>query len=177
MHSVLYTCLLYYISVKGNSKKWHIAPLNCLLFAGVLHLMETGDVQKKDLIEHPENYILLTTLDEGLFSYISNPFSIRIRFQYERGKVIRYAVQFHGVFRNSWNWVYIESLDNSIKQICFKTPQSLTGSKGYCLFLSVSLQYVINRFENWEATWANLNYTWAQRTFSCQRIWECSQRN
>ncbi|XP_066502512.1 chordin-like protein 2 [Hoplias malabaricus] len=31
---------------------------------GVLHLMETGDVQKKDLIEHPENYILLTTLDE-----------------------------------------------------------------------------------------------------------------
>ncbi|XP_051533236.1 chordin-like protein 2 isoform X1 [Myxocyprinus asiaticus] len=31
---------------------------------GVLHLMETGDVQKKDLIEHPESYILLTTLDE-----------------------------------------------------------------------------------------------------------------
>ncbi|XP_056586149.1 chordin-like protein 2 isoform X2 [Triplophysa dalaica] len=31
---------------------------------GVLHLVETGDVQKKDLIEHPENYILLTTLDE-----------------------------------------------------------------------------------------------------------------
>ncbi|KAL6469949.1 hypothetical protein MHYP_G00210680 [Metynnis hypsauchen] len=31
---------------------------------GVLHLMETGDVQKKDLIEHPENYVLLTTLDE-----------------------------------------------------------------------------------------------------------------
>ncbi|XP_047661984.1 chordin-like protein 2 isoform X2 [Tachysurus fulvidraco] len=31
---------------------------------GVLHLMETGDVQKKDLIEHPENYILLTMLDE-----------------------------------------------------------------------------------------------------------------
>lgn len=31
---------------------------------GVLHLMETGDVQKKDLIDHPENYILLTTLDE-----------------------------------------------------------------------------------------------------------------
>lgn len=31
--------------------------------------METGDVQKKDLIEHPENYILLTTLDEGLFLF------------------------------------------------------------------------------------------------------------
>lgn len=31
--------------------------------------METGDVQKKDLIEHPENYILLTTLDEGLFIF------------------------------------------------------------------------------------------------------------
>lgn len=29
--------------------------------------METGDVQKKDLMEHPENYILLTTLDEGEF--------------------------------------------------------------------------------------------------------------
>lgn len=32
--------------------------------------METGDVQKKDLIEHPENYILLTTLDEGEFFII-----------------------------------------------------------------------------------------------------------
>ncbi|XP_036380977.1 chordin-like protein 2 [Megalops cyprinoides] len=31
---------------------------------GVLHLMETGDLQKKDLTEHPENYVLLTTLDE-----------------------------------------------------------------------------------------------------------------
>ncbi|XP_030638516.1 chordin-like protein 2 [Chanos chanos] len=31
---------------------------------GVLHLMESGDIQKKDLMENPENYILLTTLDE-----------------------------------------------------------------------------------------------------------------
>ncbi|KAJ8342814.1 hypothetical protein SKAU_G00327420 [Synaphobranchus kaupii] len=29
-----------------------------------LRLMETGGLQKKDLAEHPENYILLTTLDE-----------------------------------------------------------------------------------------------------------------
>lgn len=41
-----------------------------LIYLGALHLMETGDVQKKDLMEHPENYILLTTLDEGEFSYI-----------------------------------------------------------------------------------------------------------
>lgn len=42
---------------------------------GVLHLMETGDVQKKDLIEHPENYILLTALDEGEFLYhLPSPF-------------------------------------------------------------------------------------------------------
>ncbi|XP_060792036.1 chordin-like protein 2 isoform X2 [Neoarius graeffei] len=34
---------------------------------GVLHLMETGDVQKKDLVKHPENYILLTTLDEDVW--------------------------------------------------------------------------------------------------------------
>lgn len=27
--------------------------------------METGDLQKKDLTDHPENYIFLTTLDEG----------------------------------------------------------------------------------------------------------------
>lgn len=33
--------------------------------AGVLHLMEIGDVQKKDIVDHPENYTLLTTLDEG----------------------------------------------------------------------------------------------------------------
>ncbi|CAG00588.1 unnamed protein product, partial [Tetraodon nigroviridis] len=29
-------------------------------------LMEIGDVQKKDIVDHPENYSLLTTLDEGL---------------------------------------------------------------------------------------------------------------
>lgn len=34
--------------------------------AGVLQLMEIGDVQKKDIVDHPENYTLLTTLDEGL---------------------------------------------------------------------------------------------------------------
>lgn len=28
--------------------------------------MEIGDVQKKDIVDHPENYTLLTTLDEGL---------------------------------------------------------------------------------------------------------------
>lgn len=38
--------------------------------------METGDVQKKDLIEHPENYILLTTLDEGEFSPLFSSFLI-----------------------------------------------------------------------------------------------------
>ncbi|XP_028839594.1 chordin-like protein 2 isoform X1 [Denticeps clupeoides] len=31
---------------------------------GVLQLMETGDLQRKDLIEHPESYVLLSTLDE-----------------------------------------------------------------------------------------------------------------
>ncbi|XP_023656262.1 chordin-like protein 2 isoform X1 [Paramormyrops kingsleyae] len=31
---------------------------------GVLHLAETWDLQKKDLAEHPENYVLLTTVDE-----------------------------------------------------------------------------------------------------------------
>lgn len=28
--------------------------------------MEIGDIQKKDIMDHPENYTLLTTLDEGL---------------------------------------------------------------------------------------------------------------
>lgn len=28
--------------------------------------MEIGDVEKKDIVDHPENYTLLTTLDEGL---------------------------------------------------------------------------------------------------------------
>lgn len=31
---------------------------------GVLQLMEIGDVQRKDIVDHPENYTLLTTLDE-----------------------------------------------------------------------------------------------------------------
>lgn len=30
----------------------------------VLQLMEIGDVQRKDILDHPENYALLTTLDE-----------------------------------------------------------------------------------------------------------------
>ncbi|XP_037834952.1 chordin-like protein 2 isoform X2 [Kryptolebias marmoratus] len=32
---------------------------------GVLQIMEIGDVQRKDITDHPENYKLLTTLDEG----------------------------------------------------------------------------------------------------------------
>lgn len=51
-------------TVKSRSWKQPI-----FYISGVLHLMETGDVQKKDLIEHPENYILLTTLDEGEVLY------------------------------------------------------------------------------------------------------------
>lgn len=35
--------------------------------AGVLQLMKIGDIQRKDILDHPENYTLLTTLDEGLF--------------------------------------------------------------------------------------------------------------
>ncbi|XP_022618265.1 chordin-like protein 2 isoform X2 [Seriola dumerili] len=31
---------------------------------GVLQLMEIGDVQRKDIMDHPENYTMLTTLDE-----------------------------------------------------------------------------------------------------------------
>ncbi|KAF3706453.1 Chordin-like protein 2 Precursor [Channa argus] len=31
---------------------------------GVLQLMEIGDVQRKDIVDHPENYTLLTILDE-----------------------------------------------------------------------------------------------------------------
>lgn len=30
-------------------------------------MMEIGDVQRKDITDHPENYTLLTMLDEGLF--------------------------------------------------------------------------------------------------------------
>lgn len=29
-------------------------------------MMEVGDVQRKDITDHPENYTHLTTLDEGL---------------------------------------------------------------------------------------------------------------
>ncbi|KAF3705989.1 Chordin-like protein 2 [Channa argus] len=32
---------------------------------GVLQLMEIGDVQRKDIVDHPENYTLLTILDEA----------------------------------------------------------------------------------------------------------------
>lgn len=32
--------------------------------------MEIGDVQRKDITDHPENYTLLTALDEGLCSSV-----------------------------------------------------------------------------------------------------------
>lgn len=35
------------------------------VYSDVLQLMEIGDVQRKDIMDHPENYTLLTTLDEG----------------------------------------------------------------------------------------------------------------
>lgn len=35
--------------------------------------MEIGDVQKKDIVDHPENYTLLTTLDEGLSRHAMPP--------------------------------------------------------------------------------------------------------
>uniref|UniRef100_A0A8C5GQ79 Chordin-like protein 2 n=1 Tax=Gouania willdenowi TaxID=441366 RepID=A0A8C5GQ79_GOUWI len=34
---------------------------------GVLHMMEIGDIQRKDILDHPENYTLLTTLDEDMW--------------------------------------------------------------------------------------------------------------
>lgn len=40
------------------------------LFPGVLQLMETGDVLKKDLLDNPDNYTLLATLDEGEFIHV-----------------------------------------------------------------------------------------------------------
>uniref|UniRef100_A0A8B9JGG6 Chordin-like 2 n=1 Tax=Astyanax mexicanus TaxID=7994 RepID=A0A8B9JGG6_ASTMX len=52
--------------VKIEGKCCKICPVVTLW---VLHLMETGDVEKKDLIERPENYVLLTTLDEGESTY------------------------------------------------------------------------------------------------------------
>uniref|UniRef100_A0A8B9JG10 Chordin-like 2 n=1 Tax=Astyanax mexicanus TaxID=7994 RepID=A0A8B9JG10_ASTMX len=53
----------------GNScyfynKQYNLIITKFTLLEWVLHLMETGDVEKKDLIERPENYVLLTTLDE-----------------------------------------------------------------------------------------------------------------
>lgn len=29
-------------------------------------MMDIGDVQRKDITDHPENYTLLATIDEGL---------------------------------------------------------------------------------------------------------------
>lgn len=45
------------------------------IYTGVLQLMEIGDVQRKDIMDHPENYTLLTTLDEGLLHdvFLWNP--------------------------------------------------------------------------------------------------------
>lgn len=46
----------------------HLKTAFC--FQGILQIMEIGDVQRKDITDHPENYTLLTTLDEGLCSSV-----------------------------------------------------------------------------------------------------------
>lgn len=46
---------------------WNITHFVFSLFPGVLQLMETGEVLKKDLLDNPDNYTLLATLDEGEF--------------------------------------------------------------------------------------------------------------
>lgn len=55
-------------SIQGCLLSYFSAPhfFFCFKPTGGLQLMEIGDVQKKDIVDHPENYTLLTTLDEGL---------------------------------------------------------------------------------------------------------------
>lgn len=47
-------------------------PSKFFFSTGAVQLMEIGDVHRKDIIDHPENYTLLTTLDEGLFHATSS---------------------------------------------------------------------------------------------------------
>lgn len=47
-------------------------PSKSFFSTGAMQLMEIGDVHRKDIIDHPENYTLLTTLDEGLFHAASS---------------------------------------------------------------------------------------------------------
>lgn len=49
--------------------------------------MEIGDVQRKDIMDHPENYTLLTTLDEGLFLLVKSSFILMSPFSF-LGKVL-----------------------------------------------------------------------------------------
>lgn len=70
-------CLKQYFPFTSDGV-WYFPSALCDTFfffsqpTGVLQLMEIGDVQKKDIMDHPENYTLLTTLDEGLshFAFI-----------------------------------------------------------------------------------------------------------
>ena len=38
---------------------------NFVFSTGVLQMIETAETQRKDVMDHPENYTLLTTLTEG----------------------------------------------------------------------------------------------------------------
>lgn len=55
VHKVLYGTMICFLKMDIH------------VFTGVLQIMEIGDVQRKYITDHPENYKLLTTLDEGLF--------------------------------------------------------------------------------------------------------------
>lgn len=62
------------------------SDLSSFFYTGVLQLMEIGDVQRKDIMDHPENYTLLTTLDEGLSLLVKSWFILLSPFSF-LGKV------------------------------------------------------------------------------------------
>lgn len=74
--------LSYYMYICINAR----LPYKWFFSTGAIQLMEIGDVHRKDIIDHPENYTLLTTLDEGLFHAVFSEILI-----YSNGTVVSFG--------------------------------------------------------------------------------------
>lgn len=72
-----------------------------------MQLMEIGDVHRKDIIDHPENYTLLTTLDEGLFHAVFSEILI-----HSNGTV----VSFGDTMRFIWTWSFFSETWRRFKE-------------------------------------------------------------
>lgn len=85
-------------------------PYKFFFSAGAMQLMEIGDVHRKDIIDHPENYTLLTTLDEGLFHAAFSEILI-----HSNGTVVSFGGH-HEVYTDFMDFFFFQTRGEGLKR-------------------------------------------------------------